>query len=160
MEGLAPKCVRYPASRPDLKAANERYLQALNAVSATIPLFEWTKEVCRSHRRGKRQWRALNPLSPEDAALLRAVSRGEWAINGFRNRQLREALFGVARGAKDRKKKARMTGRRILLLRMHGLVSKVSHTHRYVLTEKGRQTITALLAAHDADTVQLTKLAA
>jgi GTP cyclohydrolase I len=35
----------------------------------------------------------LNPLSPDDARLLEAVNRGEFAINGFRNRDLRALLF-------------------------------------------------------------------
>jgi hypothetical protein len=58
------------------------------------------------------------------------------------------------------KKQARCVGRQIRLLRMHGLVAKVSHTHRYILTEKGRLTITALLAAQQANTEKLSQLAA
>jgi hypothetical protein len=142
------------------RAANERYLGALAAVHSTIPLLTWTKQVCQSHRHGQRRWRALNPLSPNDAALLRAVNRGEWAINGFRNRDLRHRLYPGKTSVQKEKQNARKTGRRIFLLRQHGLISKVSHTHRYVLTEKGRLTITALLAAADANTEQLTKLAA
>ncbi len=42
----------------------------------------------------------------------------------------------------------------------HGLLKKVSGTHRYVLTSKGRQITTALLAARQADVGRLTKLAA
>ena len=51
-------------------------------------------------------------------------------------------------------------GRPLRLLRAHGLIAKVSGTHRYVVTDKGRTTITALLAARQADVNQLTKLAA
>jgi len=142
------------------RAANERYLQALAAVDSPLPLSAWTRQVCQSHRRGSRRWRALNPLSPADAALLRAVNRGEWAINGFRNRDLRGQLFACPATEKQEKQQARKTGRLILLLRRHGLVSKVSRTHRYVLTAKGRLTITALLAALDTSTAELTKLAA
>ncbi len=141
-------------------AANQRYLEALGAANIQIPLFAWTKDVCQPHRKAQRRWRALNPLSPADSALLRAVSRGEWAINGFRNRDLRRLLFPAKTNAQKEKQMARKTGRLILLLRLHGLVAKVSHTHRYVLTKKGRMTITALLAATDANTQELTKLAA
>ena len=38
------------------------------------------------------------------------------------------------------------TGRRLRLLRAHGLINKVSKTHRYLVTEKGRRIITALFA--------------
>jgi hypothetical protein len=141
-------------------AANQRYLQALGAASNVVPLFEWTTLVCRPIKRQGRRYRALNPFSPTDAALLRAVSRGEFAINGFRNRDLRQLLHPGRVSKEIKGKQARATGRQIRLLRMHGLLAKVSHTHRYVLTEKGRFTITALLAAQEANTQQLTQLAA
>jgi hypothetical protein len=38
--------------------------------------------------------RALNPLADDDAALLEAVSRHEFLINGLRNRDLRPLLYG------------------------------------------------------------------
>jgi len=38
-------------------------------------------------------------------------------------------------------------GRRLRLLRAHGLIAKVSKTHRYVVTQRGRCVITALMAA-------------
>jgi len=38
----------------------------------------------------------LSPLSPADTQLLQAVSRGEFAISGFRNRDLRAILYGEA----------------------------------------------------------------
>jgi hypothetical protein len=40
-------------------------------------------------------------------------------------------------------------------LRAHGLIRKVPKTHRYLLTDKGRTTITTLLAARYADTNKL-----
>jgi predicted transcriptional regulator len=50
--------------------------------------------------------------------------------------------------------------RKLALLRAHGLLKKVSGTHRYQVTEKGRRLITALLTARQADVEQLTQLAA
>jgi hypothetical protein len=40
------------------------------------------------------------------------------------------------------------------------VLRKVPHTHRYQVTARGRRTITALLAAHSANTDELTKVAA
>ena len=51
-------------------------------------------------------------------------------------------------------------GRQLRLLRAHGLIKKVSGTHRYVVTDKGRRVFTALLAARQADVHQLTSFAA
>jgi hypothetical protein len=61
-----------------------------------------------------------------------------------------------------RRERQQMTcvGRKLRLLRAHGLIAKVSRTHRYVVTEKGRRIITALLTARQASTEKLTALAA
>ena len=45
-------------------------------------------------------------------------------------------------------------------LRAHSLIRKVPHTHRYVLTDQGRLAIAALLAARNANALELAKLAA
>jgi hypothetical protein len=140
--------------------ANQRYLHALAAVSGTIPLRQWAEAVCKPITREGRKHRALNPWSPEDAKLLEAVSHGEFAINGFRNRDLRSMLFTSKATQNHQRRRAAKITRRIGLLRAHGLVAKVPGTHRYVLTEKGRTTITALLAARNANVDQLTKMAA
>ena len=60
----------------------------------------------------------------------------------------------------EQERQAAAMGRQLRLLRAPGLIKKVSGTHRYVLTEKGRTTITALLSARKADVDQLTKMAA
>jgi hypothetical protein len=59
----------------------------------------------------------------------------------------------------ERQKMSRVT-RLIRLLRAHGLVQKVPQTHRYLVTPPGRQAITAVLAARDANVPRLTELAA
>jgi hypothetical protein len=51
-------------------------------------------------------------------------------------------------------------GRQLALLGAHGLIGKVSWTHRDLVTEEGRRVITALSAARRANTGQLFALAA
>jgi len=142
------------------QGANHRYLDALAAVSGTIPLFEWAQAVCRPLRRAGRRYRALNPLGARDGALLEIVNRGELALNGFRNRDLRTRLYPRKANPQTERRRASAVTRQLVLLRAHGLIAKVSHTHRYIVTEKGRVTITALLAARRADVDKLTALAA
>lgn len=142
------------------RASNERYLSALASVSNTVPLFEWTQQVCSPIQRNGRRYRGLNPLGPEDRSLLEAVSRGEFSVNGFRNRDLRTVLWKGRCHKTEQIRRTARVGRKLSLLRAHGLIRKVSGTHRYVVTDKGRTTMTALLTAGRADVTRLTQLAA
>jgi hypothetical protein len=141
-------------------ASNKRYLSALASASGTMPLSELVGTLCEPVRKDNRPYRGLNPWSEHDGALLQAVSRGEFAINGLRNRDLRAILYPGKASAEEQRRQSAAITRKLALLRAHGLLKKVSSTHRYVLTEKGRQIATALLAARQADVEQLTKLAA
>jgi hypothetical protein len=140
--------------------ANERYLAALAATSGATPLFEWVDKTCQPVYRQGRRYRALNPWSKQDGLLLQLVNRGEFTLNGFRNRDLCQAYFKPTDNAIERKRRMNWMCRHVRLLRAHGLVQKVAGTHRYVVSEKGRTTITALSAARRADVDQLTKIAA
>ena len=142
-------------------ASNGRYLQAMAAVENTTTLGSLAEELCRSVIYQGRRIRALNPYSPEDAKLLAAISRGEFTVAGFRNRDLRNILFPDAQTSSNQDRRhSGMVTRKLLLLRAHGLIRKVQGTHRYHLTLKGRSAITALLAAKIASTDSLMKLAA
>jgi len=140
---------------------NERYVAALAVVEETVPLAELTKDLGQRVQWKGRSVRALNPLAAEDAALLAAVSRGEFALSGFRNRDLRVILYGESaqwKGADSRRQAARVT-RLLRLLRGHGLIAKIAKTHRYQVTEQGRRRLSALLAARQANTKQLLQAA-
>jgi hypothetical protein len=99
-------------------------------------------------------------LGDSDAQLMAIVNRGEFLLNGFRNRDVRAHLYPASEDRRKQRQQMAAVGRRLRLLRAHGLIMKVSKTHRYVVTEKGRNVMTALLAARQASTEQLTKLAA
>ena len=142
-------------------AANNRYLQALASVEDTTSLGELTARLCRPAKRNGRQVRALNPHAPADAALIEAISAGEFTINGFRNRDLRAVLFSAAPVSKaEQTRRAATVSRKLALLRAHHLIRKVPHTHRYLLTDAGRVVVTALIAARKANTRELAKIAA
>lgn len=143
------------------QAANDRYLQALASVEDTTSLGELAAGLCRPVRYKGRRVRAFNPHAPDDAALLDAISRGEFTLNGFRNRDLRALLFTKSSASQaGRKRQAAAVSRKVRLLRAHHLVRKVPHTHRYQLTAAGRIAVTALITARNANTKELTKMAA
>lgn len=143
------------------QAANERYLDSITAVENTSALGELVLDLCQPVEWQGRRSRALNPFSADDAALLEAVNRGEFTINGFRNRDLRPLLFGAGEvSAEESRRQTSALTRKLRLLRAHGLIQKVPKTHRYMLTDKGRSTIAALLVAKQADAAKLAQLAA
>lgn len=139
------------------QAANERYLSRLAAVEDDATVAELSAPICRRRYQEGRSWRALNPLADDDARLLAAVSRGEFAINGFRNRDLQTLLYADTTNPAERRRRSTQLTRRIKLLRMHGLISKVPRTHRYTLTKQGQTIIATLLAMREASTKQLTQ---
>ena len=136
--------------------ANERYLEALASAAETTPVQEVAASLGRPVRWRKQRVRALNPLAPEDRSLLAAVADGKWVVNGFRNRELRERLYGAdPQDATARQRRSAAVTRKLRLLRAHSLIRKVPKTHRYQVTEAGRQQLTALLAACHADAAKL-----
>jgi hypothetical protein len=148
------------------QASNERYLASMAAVERTATVGQSLAPLCRpvTTRDGGVRARALRPFDDAaDTKLLAAVGRGAFAVNGFRNRDVRELLLGKADPKEDAAARRRRSGqvtRKLRLLRAHGLIKKVPRTHRYVLTEKGTTVVTLLRAARDADTKRLTAIAA
>ena len=136
--------------------ANDHYLESMATVESGVPLGTLVERSCHSTTWKGQRVRGLNPLG-EDAALLEAVSRGEFHIQGFRNRDLRPLLCGEQPAdPREVRRQSGMITRKLRLLRAHGLIHKVPKTHRYRLSPAGRVAITALLAARAADTAKLT----
>jgi hypothetical protein len=155
-QGVADMHARAVASQK----VNERYAGSLATVAEKTSLADLTQALGQRQQWHGRAVRPLNPLAAEDAALLEAVSRGEYLISGFRNRDLRAQLYGAATGgAAETKRQAAKVTRLLRLLRGHGLIHKIAKTHRYHLTDKGRNSVSALLAARHANTKQLLQAA-
>jgi hypothetical protein len=140
---------------------NERYAEALATVENPTPLGELARDLGKRTTWKGRSVRALNPLAPADVELLEAIHRGEFLLNGFRNRDLRALLFADAASAspEEAKRQAAKVTRLLRLLRAHGVITKVPKTHRYQVSAEGRSKVSALLAARQANTEQLLKAA-
>jgi hypothetical protein len=140
---------------------NERYAEALTTVEDKTPLGELVRNLGQPTKWKGRSARALNPLAPADVELLEAISRGEFMLNGFRNRDLRAVLFADTPPPtpKEAKRQAAKVTRLLRLLRAHGVIAKVPKTHRYQVSAEGRRRVTALLAARHASTEKLLKAA-
>jgi hypothetical protein len=142
------------------QACNDRYLAAMAAVETCQTLGELTAPLCKATTWKSKRVRPLHPLGGDDAQLLTAASNGDFLVNGFRNRDLREALYAKTPTAAEARRQSGAVTRKLRLLRAHGVIKKVPRTHRYLLTERGRLIVTALQAAKAANPIQLAKVAA
>jgi hypothetical protein len=144
------------------EAANQRYLSAMAAVENPVPLKTLTEALARPVVQEGRRARGLNLLGAADARLLELVGDGKFLLSGFRNKDLQAMLLDAPAESpvpvQLRQRSGQIT-RKLWLLRAHGLIRKVAGTHRYLVTNKGRQVITALQAARNADVIKLAKAA-
>lgn len=136
--------------------SNERYLDALSVVEDPTALGTLLKDICRPVFHAGRRYRALRPWDEAEAKAFEAINRGEFVIDGFRNRDLRLLLYPKASDTPQELKRASgKISRYLCLLRAHGLIQKIPKTHRYQVTGNGRKIITAVLAARNASTSKL-----
>jgi len=139
---------------------NERYLEALASLSTDVRLRELVAPVCHRVRWKKQSIRGLRPWTEQDALLLKTINRGEYNVNGFRNRDLLAHLHPGPLGNDQRRRKAAAVTRKIRMLRAHHIIQKVSGTHLYRLTSKGREIVTAILQSQDVTLKQLNEAVA
>ena len=141
---------------------NERYADALASCQVEEKLKEVVSPACNKIKKKGKTYRGLNPWQEEDYKLLTFLAKGEHAIGGFRNRDLRKWLYPESDKLEkeEQKRYSGRTTRRIKLLRVHGLIKKVAKENRYMLTAKGQKFACALMTASAVDIKGLTKIAA
>ena len=143
-------------------ACNERYADALASAQIEEKLKELVSPACNRIKKDGKTYRGLNPWQEQDYKLLTFLSRGENAISGFRNKDLRKWLYPESNKfeKEEQKKYSGRTTRYIKLLRVHGLIKKIAKENRYMLTAKGQKFACALMTASVVDIKGLTKIAA
>ena len=150
--GLADLGRRVEVSR----AANERYLEALATVDVPSRARELLDDVSRRVVKDGRPYRALRPVSREDARVFAATMDGRFLLRGFTNRDLRQSLSqSQAQSLDERRRLSGRITRLLRLLRAHGLIRKVSGTRYYRVTSRGHQIMTAAMKIRDANVAQL-----
>ena len=143
------------------QASNQRYLDALAAADTSTPLGELIRDICKPTEYRNKPVRALRPWADPDLALLRAINRGEFCVNGFRNRDLQSLLFdSTPNTPEEQRRRSARVSRLLRMLRAHHLIQKVPRTHRYIVTPRGRDVVSAVLSAHRITLEQINKLAA
>jgi hypothetical protein len=135
--------------------SNQNYLDALATVSDETPCSRLFDSVARPVVDNRRRFRAIRIGDPNDLAVLSAISRGEFATAGFRNRDLQRLLPAPTQDPAERRKRSSRIGRSLRLLQAHGIIHRVQKTHRYRLTRRGHLLAAALTATRAANLKQL-----
>ena len=137
---------------PDLRglllAANQRYLAFVSALEDPTEGAKALAKIAEPIRYQARPYRGFNLFAGPDQRLFEVITRGEFNISGFRNRDLRRHLPASNTGRICRSLKR---------LRLHGLIKRIGGSFKYYLTDLGRRVVIAAL--HLKQTILLPKLA-
>ena len=137
----------FPRRAAVSERAADRYLDALAWVDDQTTVQDLLTRLGQPREWKGRRVRALDPLG-KDRKLLEATSRGEFALNGFRNRDLQTTFFGTPTDeVREKRRRSAWVSRKLRMLRAHGLIRKVTGTYRYHLTETGQRAVSAIFAA-------------
>ncbi|HIS29927.1 MAG TPA: hypothetical protein IAB44_00005 [Candidatus Limivivens intestinipullorum] len=90
---------------------------------------------------GGRRYTGFNLLSEETIKTLKVISSGEFLLNGFNNRCIRQRLYEDSSSPKVIGKTTRLLAK----LKAHGIIKKVPRKNRYYLTSRGREVTNTLL---------------
>ena len=130
--------------------ANRRYLDALASVTPNGKGIAALDALCRPRTNHQRHAARLNPLSPTDLALFRAVVAGEHTITGFRNHHIAARLYPRPPDSiEEAHRRCQRISRLINKLRVHGLVAKVPRARLYRVTPHGYRALNAAITIHD-----------
>jgi hypothetical protein len=138
--------------------ANDRLLNALAGVDDSRSVEELTAGIQKHIVWKGRRVRDLRPWA-EDKELFAAINRGEFLINGLRNRDLQKLLYDAPTESPiERRRRSASISRKLRILRAHGLIQKVPRTHRYQVTDAGRVILVAVLTTARTSVNQLNQL--
>jgi hypothetical protein len=120
-------------------ACNQRYLEALAAVDDPTPGYDELKKLTEPQRHQGRSYAGFNPARQEEMRLFAAVLAGDHIAQGFRNRDIRTALYTESRKHPLRQRHSAAVGRLLKRLQVRGLVAKVPRSRRWRVTDRGRR---------------------
>ena len=123
------------------RAITKRFIEALPIIDLDkIPVKEIQTVSVFKEIDGKRH-SGFNLLSKETSSLICAIASGDFIINGFSNKSIRDRVFENSNSTKIINKTTRIFSK----LKAHGIIKKIPRKNRYYLTTRGRSITNALL---------------
>lgn len=133
--------------------ANARYWAALACVGNDASTAAVLDPVSRPVVQADKRERGLRPIGPDDAALFAAVMDGKNLLDGFTNGNLQTAMLPAPpKDETERRRRSNWTGRKLRLLRRHGLIGKIGARRLYRVTPKGHRVMGLALAIRQSFT--------
>jgi hypothetical protein len=129
-------------------ACNQRYLDALAPVENPTPVYDDLQQLTERQRDQGRSYAGFNPAREEELRLFAAVLAGDHITRGFCNKDIRTTFYAEHPRAAERHRHSAAVGRLFKRLHVRGLISKVSHTRRWRVTEKGRRVLSDTLQTY------------
>ncbi|HEY8658015.1 MAG TPA: hypothetical protein VIL78_03215 [Hanamia sp.] len=120
-----------PLLQQNLQAANKRYLEFISAFENKEVGTKRLKQITAPKNIKDRNYQGFNFFSQTDLDLLQCIARGEFNINGLRNKDLRQYI----------KANSNKVSRLLKRLFAHGLIKKAQSSYKYYLTKLGKQAI-------------------
>lgn len=117
-------------------ASNHRYLNALAVVDDPTPAYQQLRQLTEPKVVANRSLAGFNPARRDDVRLFTAVLDGDHIARGFRNRDIRLAVFGD--DSKTSSKQSAAVGRLLKRLHARQLLAKIPRTRRWRVTDSGR----------------------
>jgi len=127
---------------------NQRYLEALTPVDDPTPGYDDLKTLTEPKHAHERTYAGFNPAREQDARLFAAVLAGDHIAKGFRNKDIRVAMYGDVKDKRRRQRHSATIGRVLNRLHVRRLVKKVPRTRLWRMTDRGRAILSDTLRTY------------
>jgi hypothetical protein len=119
-----------------MKASNRRYLEFISAIEDKNLGCTRLKELTKPVERNNRGYKGINFFAEEDIHIMQIISRGEFNLYGFKNKDIRRHYP---------QKNSGQISRLLKRLRLFGLIKRAVKSYKYYLTVLGKQVILAAM---------------
>ncbi len=114
-------------------------------VENSAPAYRQTEKLTEPVVKAGRSYAGFNPASRSDVKLFEAVLDGNHVVNGFRNADIRESLYGTTADPLERGRQSAAVGRLLKRLHVRGLIRKVPRSRRWHVSTKGQGVLQGVL---------------
>ena len=137
-----------PALIKIMSAANRRYIQFISELEDDSYGRKRLKKITQRVQWKNRGYKGINFFDPQDIRIMETILRGEFNINGFRNKDIKKYLKGKNTG---------QISRIIKRLKVHGIIKRAGTSYKYYITAIGRKAAIAAMKIKEFQVIPLLK---